>query len=60
MLQSLDKQTDKCPLLWPGYRKSSIEIYKLTKVPSISNEESVGWNLGKLNCKSVTSARLMD
>ena len=29
------------------YRKSSIEIYKLTKVPSIFNEESVGWNLNK-------------
>ena len=29
------------------YRKSSIEIYKLTKVPSIFNEESVEWNLNK-------------
>ena len=38
MLQSLDKQTDKYPLLWPDechYRKSSIEIYKLAKVLSI-------------------------
>ena len=29
------------------YRKSSIEIYKLTILPSIFNEESVGWNLNK-------------
>ena len=27
------------------YRKSSIEIYKLTKVPSIFNKESIGGNL---------------
>ena len=27
------------------YRKSSIEIYKPTKVPSIVNEKSVRWNL---------------
>ena len=31
---------DRMPLL-----KSSIELYKLTKVPSIFNKESVGWNL---------------
>ena len=29
------------------YRKSIIEIYKLTKIPSIFNKESVGWNLNK-------------
>ena len=29
------------------YQKSSIEIYKLTEVPSNFNEESVGWNLNK-------------
>ena len=46
MLQSLDKETDKCPLLWPD-RMSSIENYKITKVPSIFNEESAGWNLNK-------------
>ena len=28
-------------------RKSSIEVYKLTKVPSIFNDKSVGWNLNK-------------
>ena len=27
------------------YLKSSTEIFKLTKVPSIFNKESVGWNL---------------
>ena len=29
------------------YRESSIAIDKLTKVSSIFNEESVGWNLNK-------------
>ena len=51
MLQSLDKQTNKFPLLCGliecHYRKSSVEIYELTKVPSIFNEESVEWNLKK-------------
>ena len=45
MLQTLDKQTDG--LTESQYRKSSIEIYKLTRVPSIFNEKSVGWNLNK-------------
>ena len=36
-----------CGLTEYHYRKSSIDIYKLTKVPSIFNEESVGWNLNK-------------
>ena len=51
----------------PLYRKSS----KLTKVPTIFNEETVGWNmyacksdgicmLAKNACKSITSACLMD
>ena len=47
MLQILDKETDNCPycgLTECRYQKSSIEIYKLTKVPSIFNEKSVGWN----------------
>ena len=50
MLQSLDKQTDKCPycdLTECHYRKSNIETDKLTKLPSIFNEGSVGWNLNK-------------
>ena len=42
MLQSLDKQTDK----W-HYRKSSVEIYQLNKVPIILNEEFVRWKLNK-------------
>ena len=55
--------SDRMPL----YRKSS----KLTKVPTIFNEETVGWNmyacksdgicmLAKNACKSITSACLMD
>ena len=48
MFQSLDKQTDKCPLLWPDRMPlTSIEIYKLTKVPFVFNGESVGCNLDK-------------
>ena len=50
MLQSLDKQTDKCPFLWPNKTpllKIKIEIYEHTKVPSIFKEEYVGWNLNK-------------
>ena len=27
------------------YRKLSIAIYKLSEVPSVFNEKSVGWNL---------------
>ena len=42
MLQSLDKQTDK----W-HYRKLSVEIYQLNKVPIILNEEFVRWKLNK-------------
>ena len=64
MLQSLDKQTDKCPycdLTECHYRKANTETDKLTKLPSIFNEGSVGWNLNKRNaCKSIISARLMD
>ena len=65
MLQSLDKQTDKCSLLNGltecHYQKSSIEIFKLTKVPSLLKEESVGWNWSKrMLVKSITSARSMD
>ena len=50
MLQSFDKQTDKCPLLWLDrmpLSKIKFEMYKLTKEPSIFNEESIGWNLNK-------------
>ena len=50
MLNSLDKQPIDalyCGLTEYHYEKSSIEIYKLTKVLSIFNEESVGWNLNK-------------
>ena len=36
-----------CGLTECHYRKSSIEIYKLTKVPFIFNEKSVGWKLNK-------------
>ena len=46
-----------CGLAECHYRKSSIEIYKLTKVPSIFNQESVGWNLNKRMFKSITRAR---
>ena len=48
MLQSLDKQTGKCSLVTEcRFQKSSIKIYKLTKVPLIFNKKSVRWNLNK-------------
>ena len=49
MLLSLDKplNTLYCGLTKWHYGKSSIEIYKLTKVQSNLNKESAGWNLNK-------------
>ena len=49
MIQNLDKPINAlyCGLTECHYRKSSIEIYKLSKVTSIFNEEFVGWNLDK-------------
>ena len=49
MIQNLDKPINAlyCGLTECHYRKSGIEIYKLTKVPTIFNEESVGRNLNK-------------
>ena len=49
MAQSLVKPISSlcCGLTEWHYQKSSIEVYKLTKVLSIFNEESVGWNLNK-------------
>ena len=43
----------RCGLRECHYRKSSIEIYKLTKVPSIFNDKSVGWNLNKQMLQSL-------
>ena len=59
MCQSLDKEKINalyCGLAELHYRKSSTEIYKLTKVPSSFNEESVVWNLNKRMLVRLTPA----
>ena len=50
MLQSLINKPINalyCGLTESHYQKSNIEIHKFTKVPSVFNKESVGWNLDK-------------